>query len=117
MKNIITLTLTLLLLTACDKPIKVQTVTGYAQGTTYSVKYWHNPNTDSPTDNDTLKQSIDGELARIDKLMSNYRDDSAIEEFNRNPSTDSPIPLDKEILAVLAKINFAFLMMKLSLTH
>ncbi len=86
-----------LLLTACDKPIKVQTVTGYAQGTTYSIKYWKKQN----TDNDSLKQSIDSELARIDKLMSNYRDDSDIEKFNRNPSTDSPILLDKEILDLL----------------
>ncbi len=101
MKNIVMLTLTLSLLTACEKPIKVQTITGYAQGTTYSVKYWYKQNTDSPTDNDVLKQSIDGELARIDKLMSNYRDDSDIEQFNRNPNTDSPIPIDKEILDLL----------------
>ncbi len=101
MKKLIIFGIALSLLTACDKPAKVQTITGYAQGTTYSVKYWHNTNTDSSIDNNTLKQSIDGELARIDKLMSNYRDDSDIEEFNRNPTTDSPIGVDKEILDLL----------------
>ncbi len=93
----LTLIFSLLMLTACEQQPKLQTLTGYAQGTTYSVKFW----TAKKTDNAALKQTIDGELARIDKLMSNYRDDSVIEKFNQNQTVNQPITLDKEILNLL----------------
>ncbi len=65
MKKLIILGIALSVLTACGKSAKIQTITGYAQGTTYSVKYWHNPNTDSPIDNNTLKQSMANWLVLI----------------------------------------------------
>lgn len=86
-----------LVVSACDKPPAVQTISGQAQGTTYSVKYW----SETPIDGTALKQSIDKELAHIDKLMSNYRDDSAIEVFNHNKVAHIPIMVDKEILDLL----------------
>lgn len=79
----------------------MQIITGYAQGTTYTVKFW----TTDTVNNVGLKQSIDGELARIDKLMSNYREDSAIEKFNQDKTTNTPINVDKEILALLEISN------------
>ncbi|PIE45625.1 MAG: thiamine biosynthesis protein ApbE [Gammaproteobacteria bacterium] len=85
-------------LLACQPTPEVQIITGHAQGTTYSVKYW--TDAESP-DKHALKQTIDSELARIDSLMSNYRDDSAIEQFNQQQVVNQPIPLDKEILALL----------------
>ncbi len=97
MRSIMIAVFALFFLSACEHPANIQTLRGYAQGTTYTVKFW----TDKATDNTALKQAIDKELARIDKLMSNYRDDSAIERFNRNQTARQAIAVDKEILAVL----------------
>ncbi|PID65908.1 MAG: thiamine biosynthesis protein ApbE [Gammaproteobacteria bacterium] len=85
--------------TGCEKPPAIQAINGAAQGTTYSVKYWLN--NDNNIDNNFLKQEVDKELARIDKLISNYRDDSVIEVFNQNHTANIPIILDKEILDLL----------------
>ncbi len=83
----------------CEKPPAIQVINGAAQGTTYSVKYWLN--NDNDIDSTVLKQLVDKELARIDKLISNYRDDSVIEAFNQNHTANIPITLDKEILDLL----------------
>lgn len=87
------------MLAGCKETPQIQTITGKAQGTTYSVKYWQTA--ENTTDNETLKVAIDTEIARIDKLMSNYRDDSAIEVFNNNKVANRPIMLDGEILSLL----------------
>lgn len=99
MRNLIFAFFSCLLLCACDRTPQIQTISGSAQGTTYSVQYW----TDSSHEIDrmALKQSVDAELSRIDVLMSNYRDDSVIEAFNHNQVANIPILLDKEILALL----------------
>ncbi len=100
-----------LFLLACEHSPEVQTLTGYAQGTTYSVKFWQsnqNDGTKSTESNIMLKQSIDQELARIDKVMSNYRDDSLIEQFNQKKVVDQAIPLDKEILDLLKISNTVY---------
>ncbi len=76
----------------------LQTITGLAQGTTYSVKYWRQDNGIKPA---ALKPDIDAELARIDKVMSNYRDDSDIAVFNQQKVADEPIALNAEILDLL----------------
>ncbi len=89
--------ISLLFLSACGRSSEVKEIKGFAQGTTYSVKYWH----EGGLDEAELKQSIDNELARIDKVMSNYRDDSLIALFNQNEVADIPILLDDEILQVL----------------
>lgn len=89
---------TILFLSACERPPEIQSFNGYAQGTSYSVKYW---TTEKTTDKHALKYAVDTELARIDKLMSNYRDDSNIALFNQNKVANIPILLDSEILAVL----------------
>lgn len=99
MRNLILFALSAVFLSACEKVPEIQTVNGVAQGTTYSVKYWLK-NSDS-VDRHALKQSIDKELARIDKVMSNYREDSYIAIFNQNKVANIPILLDKEILDVL----------------
>ncbi len=91
------LALSLLFLLACSRSPEIQEIKGFAQGTTYSVKYWY----EGELDKAELKQSIDAELARIDKVMSNYRDDSLIALFNQNEVADIPILLDDEILKVL----------------
>lgn len=99
MRNLILFALSALFLSACEQKPDIQTLNGVAQGTTYSVKYWLED--DSSIDPVLLKQSIDSELARIDKVMSNYRDDSHIAVFNQNKVAHIPILLDAEILDVL----------------
>lgn len=104
MRNFILLMLSSLFLLACDRSPTVETITGYAQGTTYSVKYWR----EKKVDNAAIKQAVDQELARIDSVMSNYRDDSDIEAFNQNKVANIPIMLNDEILNVLkisAEVN------------
>ncbi len=88
----------LLFLLACQRPPDIQILSGYAQGTTYTVKYW---TVDKVIDKPMLQTAIDQELARIDQLISNYRDDSNIAVFNHNKVANIPILLDKEILALL----------------
>lgn len=88
----------LFFLSACERKPEIHTISGYAQGSTYSIKYWQQ---DESADKHALKSAIDTELARIDKLMSNYRDDSNIAIFNQNKVANIPILLDSEILAVL----------------
>ncbi len=90
----------MLFLSACgEKKPQLQTIKGAAQGTTYSVKYWQDPA--QGVDKATLTQAINAELARIDRVMSNYRDDSHIATFNQNKVADIPILLEEEILNVL----------------
>ncbi|MEM1180345.1 MAG: FAD:protein FMN transferase [Acidobacteriota bacterium] len=42
---------------------------------------------------------IEHELAEVDRLMSNYRDDSELSEFNANPTSD-PVPLSPPTVEV-----------------
>lgn len=66
-----------------DKPI--QKFEGMAQGTTYHISYWH----EQSLDDKSLQAAVIEEFAVIDKTLSNYRPDSAIEQFNQSSSTDS----------------------------
>ncbi len=93
------LAISTIFLASCERPPEIHTLTGFAQGTTYSVKFWHSD--DQPIDNSALKQAIDKELSRIDKLMSNYRDDSDIARFNQNKTANAAIAVDTEILNLL----------------
>jgi thiamine biosynthesis lipoprotein len=84
------------LLTACQPTPEVQKITGFAQGTTYSIGFW----VEQPIDIDQLSQEIDDELRRIDLVMSNYRPDSVIEQFNQSPAGTS---LNPEIHQLMKK--------------
>lgn len=103
MRNLILFVFSCFILLACGKTPEVQTLTGLAQGTTYTIKYWADKSikATSPSDRLALKSAIDAELARIDQLMSNYRDDSVIEQFNQQKIANKPFVLEAEILEVL----------------
>jgi thiamine biosynthesis lipoprotein len=58
---------------------KLISITGYAQGTTYSVKGFQ---TSTDLDLDELKQKIEWELNEIDKQVSNWRIDSEVSQIN-----------------------------------
>ena len=57
-------------------------VSGVAQGTTYSLQW-----ADGASEPD-VAAAAEQELARIDALLSNYRADSTLEQFNAAQSTD-----------------------------
>ena len=87
---------TLLSLASCGRPRALQTLTGLAQGTTYTLQWW----SESRVDTRALTAAVTGELERIDALLSNYRADSALERFNANRSTE-PQELPAELVTLL----------------
>jgi len=82
------------LVVACSSPPPVtQTITGVAQGTTYSLQ-WSGGGTEP-----VIAAAAEDELARIDTLLSNYRSDSILEQFNVNTSL-LPIELPSELIGL-----------------
>lgn len=69
------------------------TITGYAQGTDYSVKYF-------AADSLVGKAEIDSILVLIDSSMSLYKPYSQINKFN---NSDAGIPLDKHFSKVMKR--------------
>lgn len=67
------------LLTGCSKAPELVKLSGEAQGTNWHISYW----SEHDTNTSEVHQQIEAEFARIDKLMSNYRDDSVISQFNQ----------------------------------
>lgn len=90
------LTLCFIFLTGCDNPPDLINLDGQAQGTTYHIKFW----SEQAVDKNTLHQQIEAEFARIDKLISNYRDDSDIEQFNQSQN-NQPFTINEEITDLL----------------
>ncbi|WP_218110504.1 FAD:protein FMN transferase [Ostreibacterium oceani] len=88
-------------LASCDRVEPIHTIVGFAQGTTYSIKFWQ-PEFE-PDNIHEIQRLVDDEIARIDQLISNYRDDSVIAAFNQMKIANRPIQLDAEILALLDK--------------
>lgn len=78
---------------ARDEPPALRTVTGLAQGTTYSLQW-----TGGGTEREIAAAAAD-ELERIDALLSNYRPDSTLEQFNVARS-DGPIELPAELVGL-----------------
>jgi len=73
-------------LSACAQPESaIKKFEGMAQGTTYHISYW----APAPVDDKAIETAVLNEFAAIDKALSNYRDDSVIETFNRNPGSES----------------------------
>ena len=77
-----------------SEPPSLHGVAGVAQGTTYSLQ-WSGGATEPE-----VAAAAEQELARIDALLSNYRPDSTLEQFNAAESTE-PIELPSELVALL----------------
>lgn len=89
--------LTLLcLLTACSKRPDLTKLEGFAQGTTYAITY----QAPEDTDKTAVQSAIQEELARIDRELSNYRDDSTIEQFNAQKTTE-PLAVTTELMQLV----------------
>lgn len=74
----------MLLLSGCSET-NVHKLAGTAQGTTYHISYW----SELPMDHQKIDQSVEQALTEIDRLLSNYRPDSVIEQFNSIEQTQS----------------------------
>ncbi|MGY6276929.1 FAD:protein FMN transferase [Methylomonas sp. MgM2] len=85
------------LLLACNRTPDMTKFEGFAQGTTYHITYW----SEKPVDDQALKSAVVKEFADIDKALSNYRPDSAIEAFNHHPNGDSQF-VGEEIVGLLS---------------
>lgn len=94
----LSLYLLVLMLCACAKPEELQKFGGMAQGTSFHISFWQAP--ENKKDLNTIKQLVEAELTRLDKVVSNYRDDSLIEQFNAINSSEVQA-LDPEIVALI----------------
>jgi FAD:protein FMN transferase len=72
----------------------LETIAGVAQGTTYSLQ-WTSGATEAE-----IAAAAQRELERIDALLSNYRPDSTLEQFNAVRSTES-LELPQELVTLL----------------
>lgn len=83
-------------LIACTPPSpSIRTISGFAQGTTYSLQWMGSASTGA------IEAAAEQELERIDALLSNYRPDSTLERFNAVRHTE-PIELPAELVALFA---------------
>ncbi|WP_097460440.1 FAD:protein FMN transferase [Mangrovitalea sediminis] len=90
----------IVLLAGCSQPPKIVGLQGHAEGTTYHIRWW----SQKPVDMAQIKQQMQVALDRVDREISNYRDDSDIEHFNRNRTTDwQTLPADVIQLLDIAK--------------
>jgi thiamine biosynthesis lipoprotein len=89
---------TILFACGSDAPIKKEiAVTGYAQGTTYSVKYINN-------DGINYQRAIDSLLIEIDNSMSTYQKKSLISKFNQADSIFEVDNLFIDVLTISKKV-------------
>lgn len=87
------------LLIACSKTPDLTKISGFAQGTTYNLTFQLPAHDKTPAVAD-IEKAVNNEFARIDKALSNYRDDSAIEHFNAQQTTDVQ-EADAELVALV----------------
>lgn len=71
---------------ACSKSPEMSKIEGFAQGTTYNLTFELPADSNLPVEK--IETAITEELARMDKVLSNYRDDSVIEQFNAQKTTE-----------------------------
>ena len=83
---------------ACSKTPELSKIEGFAQGTTYHLTF--ELPADSTADVTTIEKAVNDEFARMDKALSNYRDDSVIEAFNATQTTDV-LAAEAELVALV----------------
>lgn len=90
--------LPILLLLGCSPAPELSKIEGYAQGTTYhfSVELPANPAIELAT----IEKAVNDEFTRLDRALSNYRDDSHIEQLNAQKTTDV-LTADAELILLI----------------
>jgi thiamine biosynthesis lipoprotein len=72
---------------------RLYSIHGYAQGTEYNLRYY--------SDAERIKKAdVDSLLAQVDALMSLYKPDSQINQFNKS---EKSLPIDAHFLSVMLK--------------
>lgn len=84
---------------ACDGEPAVLEVSGPAQGTTYSIEVVAPP---KGLDETALRRTVENELAAVDRLLSTWRDDSALARFNAAPANEW-FPVPPELAALVGR--------------
>lgn len=87
-----------MLLGGCQPTPSLQTISGEAQGTTYRIHWWSKPAADPAA----VHAAVELELTRLDRLLSNYRPDSTIEQFGADRS-GAPFEVGPEIVRLLSE--------------
>jgi FAD:protein FMN transferase len=88
-------------LSGCSPAAKLpqeQELHGRTMGTTYSVKFF----SQQPVDSQALQQQFEQELELINDLMSTYRPESELMQFNRQQTTD-PFTVSEQTAKVIAE--------------
>jgi FAD:protein FMN transferase len=88
-----------MLLTACGEAQhtpELHKINGVAQGTTYHLTFW----SDAGLDDAALSGQVEAVFDEIDRHLSNYRPDSAVEQFNRQQTSD-PQTVPEELVALV----------------
>lgn len=88
----------LLFLLGCSPAPELSKIEGYAQGTTYQFSF--ELPADSTTELATIEKAVSDEFARLDLALSNYRDDSRIEQLNAQKTTDV-LAADEELIMLI----------------
>lgn len=83
-------------LSACGDRAQLTKLEGFVQGTTYHLTYVAPKGVDTTA----VQTAVNNEFARIDKALSNYRDNSAIEIFNTQKTTE-PVLVDEELVKLV----------------
>lgn len=106
MKHLCSLLLITLVLInqSCSKSPEMVKIEGFAQGTTYHITYEPAVNTVAAD----IEKGINEEFSRIDKVFSNYRNDSLIEAFNAQKTTE-PLAVDAELVALIEKARDVYI--------
>lgn len=86
----------LLCLSSCTAKTELVYLEGFAQGTSYHITFA----VKKPSDKQAIEQAISQEFARLDREISNYRDDSSIEKFNAQTTTE-PWQSSEEIVNLI----------------
>ncbi|MES2824166.1 MAG: FAD:protein FMN transferase [Pseudomonadota bacterium] len=88
--------LTTYFLFSCAKKNELSRIEGFAQGTTYHITFALK----DKTLHSVIEKEINNELNRLDAAISNYRNDSTIEQLNAQLTTE-PLTTTEEIVQLV----------------
>lgn len=89
---------TVFCLAGCEQPIEQVHLSGSTMGTTYNVKYLSD--VQGVAKPEALQKEIDQLLERVNDLMSTYRKNSQLSQFNQYRGTD-PYQVSSEMITVV----------------
>lgn len=98
--------LSVFLAASCNQAPLLQQLEGITQGTSYRLQFWRN----EPITAEELRRiqaDTNTRLNTIDRIFSNYRPDSVVEQFNQNASQDPFIvpPEFTQLLQIASQVG------------